>query len=175
VANKFAEISNTLFYPGNPLPAGIGAQIFNNIQEAALSPEFFGPTLYAPGSTIPVPTSPVDGYVYQRSELTYIWEWGQMVPGNYPASGGDNDRCALFSASINQSTGAVTDLIYRLPPGGPYTASTIYGKISVIVCGFRTAQQTALTVPSNINTLPSDAGTTSTDQLSGGAITVNGV
>lgn len=175
IANKFAEINSTLFNPGTTLPASIGAQIFNNIQEAALSPEFFGPTLYGPGSTIPVPTSPVDGYVYQRSELTYIWDWAQMTPGLYPPSGSDHNRTALFSASINQSTGAVTDLIYRLAPGGPYVPYTTFGKLNVIVCGFRSSQQTAITVPANINTLPTDAGTTLADQGTPGGVTFNGI
>jgi hypothetical protein len=173
VANKFAEIPNSLFYPGNDLPAGIGQQLFNNIQEAALSPEFFGPTLYAPGSTIPLPTSPVDSYQYSRSELTYIWDWGQMITGNYPGSGGDNDRCALFSANINQSTGVVTDVLWRLAPGGPYVQSTIYGHLSVVVCGFRSTQQTATATP-GVNA-PSDAGSTVVDQGTPGSITVNGV
>jgi hypothetical protein len=173
VANGFAEINNSLFYPGNPLPATAGAQLAKNIQEAALSPEFFGPTLYAPGDTIPTPTSPIDGYVYSRAELTYVWEWSQMIPGNYPGSSGDHDRCALFSADINQSTGAVTDVLWRLAPGGPYVQSTTYGKISVVVCGFRSSQASAFSTP--VVTAPSGAGSASADETAQGAITVNGV
>jgi hypothetical protein len=177
VANKFAEISNTLFYPGNPLPAGIGAQLFNNIQEAVLSPEFFGPTNYLPGATIPVPTSPVDGYVYQRSELTYLWEWHVMDTGvnDDPSAYSSSTHCRtpIFSASINQSTGLVGTNIWHLAPGGPYTDNTTTGILSVTVVGFRTAQQTAV-VTSGISA-PSDAGTTITDQGPSGAITVNGV
>ena len=110
VANKFAEISNTLFYPGNPLPAGIVAQIVNNVNEAALTPEFFGPTLYELGATIPLPVSPIDGYEYQRSELTYIWEWGEMVAyPSFPPPGSANQRTALFSAQVDQATGVITN------------------------------------------------------------------
>ncbi len=174
VANKFAEIPSSLFYPGDVLPAGIGRQLFNNIQEAALSPEFFGPTLYAPGSTIPTPVSPVDGYAYQRSELTYIWEWGQMAPGPYPESPLANSRVALLSGNINQSTGVVSDVIWRLAPGGPYIETTTYGELSVVVVGFRTSQQTALS-GTPAGTAPSDAGSAIADQVSPGGLTVNGI
>jgi hypothetical protein len=181
VANKFAEISNTLFYPGSVLPAGIGAQLVQNINEAALTPEFFGPTLYLVGSTIPTPTSPIDGYAYQRSELTYIWEWGEMTPGPWPPSGGSNNRTALFSAQINQSTGVITNtvsggiyssVIVRYAPGGPYVFETSVGYLSVTVVGCRSAQQTAITAPAA--TPPSDAGSSVGDQTSPGTITVNG-
>ncbi len=174
VANKFAEIPNALFYPGSLLPAGIGRQLFENIEEAALSPEFFGPTLYAPGSTIPTPVSPVDGYAYQRSELIYIWEWQRMdTGGSWPHGGSDHVRTALFSALINQSTGLVSADIWRLQPGGPYSEYTNTGILSVLVVAFRSAQQTALSA-GGVNA-PSDAGSTMTDQLAPGGITVNGV
>lgn len=186
VADQFAEIPNSLFYPGNDLPAGIGAQLWNNIQEAALTPEYFGPTLYALGATIPTPTSPIDGYAYQRSELTYLWEWGEMTPGPWAPSGGSNNRTALFSAQIDQATGVITNtttvvgptteytsLIVRLAPGGPYYYDTSYGHISVVVVGCRSAQQTELSGAGV--TPPSDGGSAVVDGLAPGAITVNGV
>ena len=186
VANQFAEISNTLFYPGSVLPAGIGAQVVKNIQEAALTPEFFGPTLYALGATIPTPVSPVDGYAYQRSELTYIWEWGEMTPGPWPPNSGSHNRTALFTAQIDQSTGAIanstsvvgvttvyTSEIVRLAPGGPYYFDTTYGYIRVVVVGCRSAQQTEITASNS--TPPSDAASAVVDGLSPGSITVNGV
>lgn len=175
IANKFAEINNSLFYPGEELPAGIGLQIFENIQEASLSPEFFGPTLYGPGDTIPTPVSSVDSYAYKRSELTYLWEWGEMTPGPWPPNSGSNNRCALFSANINQSTGVVTDVIWRLEPGGPYQEETTNGKISVVVVGFRTSQQTAVVAPVTVNTAPSDAGTAITDIPTQTQVLINGV
>lgn len=175
VANNFAEIPNTLLSPGDVLPAGIGAQLWKNIQEAALSPEFFGPTLYAPGATIPTPTSAVDGYPYKRDELTYIWEWAEMTPGTWPPGGSDHLRCAMFSAAINQSTGVVSDDMWRLAPGGPYDEYVnTYGSILVTVVGFRTSQQTALS-GSPTSAPPSDAGSTVADQNPPGPITVNGV
>jgi hypothetical protein len=175
VANKFAEIDNSLFYPGEEIPAGIGAQIFQNIQEASLSPEFFGPTLYGPGDTIPTPVSSLDGYAYSRAELTYLWEWAEMTPGGWPPNSGSNNRTALFSAVVNQSTGVVSDVIWRLEPGGPYQEETTNGKISVTVVGFRASQQTAITAPTTINTPPADAADAITDQPYQTQVLINGV
>jgi hypothetical protein len=184
VGNKFAEIDNSLFYPGEAIPAGIAAQINQNILEASLSPEFFGPTLYAPGATIPTPVSPLDGYAYSRAELTYIWEWAEMTPGGWPPNSGSNNRTAMFAANINQSTGVITNtvvsgetsyVIWRLEPGGPYQAETTNGKISVTVVGFRAAQQTAITTPATVNTPPSDTGSAITDQPTQTQVFINGV
>lgn len=198
VANKFAELNNNIFYPGFNLPAGIGAQIVNNINEAACSPEFFGPTLYEFGATIPTPVSPIDGYPYQRSELAYIWEWGEMVAyPSWPPPTSANQRTALFSAQVNQETGLVenatsvvgsntlyTSVVWRLAPGGPYIAYTAPGSgggggsgtvaaISVIVVGMRSAQQSEVSgTGSN-----SPGGSTSevSDQIPAGQFLVNGV
>lgn len=186
VANKFAEISNALFYPGEDLPAGLGAQIVNNINEASLTPEFFGPTLYQLGQTIPTPVSPIDGYVYQRSELTYIWEWAEMTEtSSWPPSSSDYLRTALFSCQIDAATGVITNtvtsvgskyvytsVIWRASAGGPYDAYTNTGWISVVVVACRNAQQTEIT-QSQV-TPQSDYGSVILDQLAPGAITVNG-
>jgi hypothetical protein len=196
VANKFAEINSEIFYPGNDLPAGIGAQIVNNINEAALTPEFFGPTLYELGSTIPLPVSPIDGYQYQRSELAYIWEWGEMVAyPSWPPPTSANQRTSLFSAQVNQTTGLVDNstsvvggntiyksVVWRLPPGGPYTAYTAPGSgggggsgtvaaISVIVVAMRSAQQTEISGTGS----SSPGGSSPTDQIPAGQMLVNGV
>ena len=199
VANQFAEIDNELFFPGNDLPAGIGDQLINNINEAALTPEYFGPTLYEFGATIPLPTSPIDGYVYQASECTCIWEWGEMVAyPSFPPGSGANQRTALFQAAVVPATGyagkvvnAVTtgppetyeSVVWRLVPGGPYTAyfapgsgggggSGTVAAVMVLVIAARSSQQSELTAGSN--TPPSDSGSTVADQIAAGPITVNG-
>ena len=185
VANKFAEIQNALFYPGNDLPAGIGAQIVNNINEAALTPEYFGPTWYSLGDTIPLPVSPIDGYHYQRSELTYIWEWAEMSFDPWPENNSDFPREALFTAQIDAETGVITNtttvvggntvytsVIWRNKHGGNYEAETTNGIISVVVVARRSAQQTEITQAQN--TPPSDAASYTPAVSSSGAITVNG-
>ena len=179
LANKFAEIASTVFYPGNLIPASIGLQIYNNISEASLSPEIFGPTDYKDGNTISVPTSAVDGYVYSRAELMYIWDWKFLTTGpvTYPPSS-DNRRLAQFTCNVNASTGAVAMSAWRLAPGGPYDSypsgnSGISGaEITVWVVGFRSKQTTGITVQVTDNA-PTDSTTTATDSTSQ-VITVNG-
>lgn len=180
VANKFAEIADSIFYPGNTLRANIMQQLFHNTQEASFSPEFFGPTDYGDGATIPVPTSPIDGYVYTRAELTYIWDWKYVITGpqSYPSSS-NNNRCAQFTCNVDQATGAVAMSLWRLAPGGPYynhptgDSNNATDLITVIVVGFRTQQQTAITAPVTDNA-PTDSTTTAGDSSSP-TITINGI
>ncbi|MFZ0824040.1 MAG: hypothetical protein WCB56_17780 [Terriglobales bacterium] len=191
VANKFAEISNALFYPGNPIPAGLAAQIVNNTQEAALTPEFFGPTLYELGATIPLPVSTIDGYAYQASEVFILWEWGEMVAyPSWPPPTSANQRTSQFAAQVNPDTGyagivantvtagpptTYTSVVWRLPPGGPYTAYNgppgTVAAITVIVVGCRSAQQAEITPQQS--TQPG-GGVTVSDLTPSGPITVNG-
>jgi hypothetical protein len=190
-ANKFAEISNALFYPGNPIPAGLAAQIVNNTQEAALTPEFFGPTLYELGATIPLPVSTIDGYAYQASEVFILWEWGEMVAyPSWPPPTSANQRTSQFAAQVNPDTGyagivantvtagpptTYTSVVWRLPPGGPYTAYNgppgTVAAITVIVVGCRSAQQAEITPQQS--TQPG-GGVTVSDLTPSGPITVNG-
>lgn len=170
-ATKFAEIADAVFYPGEDLPASTMLQLYRNIQEAAASPEVFGPTAYGPTDTVPAPTSPIDGYTYQRSELTYIWTWKQCNT-NASFDTSNNNRIAEFTASIDQATGVVSTNFFRQPPGGPYDEQTnTDGVLDVWVIGFRTSQQVPIAAPTTDNP-PSDATTTQTDGT--GTVQVNG-
>src|SRR5581483_10736860 len=102
-ANSFAEISFDDFMPGSDLPAANVQQIENNILESLLTPEYFGPTTHANGDTIALPTSPIDGYVYSRSECQYLWNWSDTTNQT-----GSNLRMPLFLGHIDQTTGVVT-------------------------------------------------------------------
>ena len=174
LANQFAEVSSSVFYPGNLLPASAVLQIHKNIQEASLSPEIFGPTDYAVGTTIPTPTSPLDGYAYSRSELTYIWDWKYATVGAAWPPGNNNMRTAQFTCNVNESTGVVTMDFWRLAPGGPYYhyTSGFAAKITVTVVAVRSKQQTPITAPVT-NNAPSDAGSQGDGTPPGW--TVNGV
>lgn len=144
LANSFAEIDFNFFMPGSTLEASpIVQDIVNDINEAILTPEFFGPTAYADASTVPVPTSPVDGYVYSRSELTYIWSWSDTT-NQVPY----HNRVPLFLGQINSTTGVVGLNVWRLPPGGPYVDdNNTLCRISVIVVARRQAQLPAVAPP----------------------------
>lgn len=134
-ANQFAELSLDLFMPGSDLAFGTVQQIINNTTEALLTPEFFGPTTHADGDVIGVPTSAVDGYVYSRSELQYLWTWTDTTNQT-----GTHLRVPVFAGIINQNTGAVTLNVWRLPPGGPIVDdNNTLCRISVLIIARRSA------------------------------------
>jgi len=108
-ADQFAEVDEGSFVPGSTLRASNVLQIKRNIDEAILTPEFFGVTEYANGDVIPTPVSGVDSYAYQRSELTYIWAWNAIRPNV-----GGNVRVPIFYGGIDQATGAVNLAVWRL-------------------------------------------------------------
>jgi hypothetical protein len=138
----FREISFDAFMPGTPLPFDtVVATIVEDIKEALGTPEFFGPTTYANGATIPRPTSVIDpSYTYTRQELTYAWTWSDTTNQT-----GSNLRVPLFYGNINMSTGLVTLHVKRLPPGGPIVEDNdTLCRISVIVIARRQAQIAAV-------------------------------
>lgn len=154
-ATNFAEISFDDFMPGQPVPFDtVIQQILNNILESLIVVEYFGPTAYTDGDTISVPTSPIDGYVYSRSELTYIWAFSDTTNAS-----GSNLRMESFGGDINQTTGVVSLYGYRLPPGGPQNtpATVSFNHISVIVVARRNAAAQS-TVGSGTTNLPGSSG-----------------
>ncbi len=156
-ANNFTEIDPTLWFPGFTDRASRTLILKRNIDEALLSPEFFGPTDYADGDTVPVPTSPVDGYVYSRSELIYVWTWKDVINNN---GDGPHIRLPLFYGIIDQSDGAVALRCWRLPPGGPYVDdANSHARLRVIVMASRQASHPPLVDTGN-TTPPSSLSST---------------
>jgi hypothetical protein len=153
-ANAFAEINFDDFMPGADLPFPNLTQIENNILEGLLTPEFFGPTTHANGDTIALPTSPIDGYVYSRSELQYLWFWSDTTNQT-----GSNLRLPLFFGSINESTGVVTLHVWRLPPASdPIDDNDSLARISVLIVARRAAHApSAIAAPTTSS--PADLGT----------------
>lgn len=135
-ANGFAELSFDDFMPGSPLPYTLGQQVIKNTQEAMLAVEFFGPTAYGDGSQVALPTSPIDGYAYSRSELYYLYEWSDTTNQT-----GSHLRVALFYANVLQANGIVSLVVWRLPPGGPYIDdNNSLCRINVLTVARRAAQ-----------------------------------
>lgn len=161
LAGDFTELSLDYFAPGRTVRASELLTIKRNIDEAILSPEFFGPTDYADAATVPTPVSTVDGYAYARDEVQYIWSWSN-VKNN---SGGTHVRLPLFLGSVDPDTGKVTLRCWRLPPGGPNVDdSNVNARVSVIVMAIRksTHPLQAITQKLNANT-PSDFSTAPID------------
>jgi hypothetical protein len=114
VANQFAELLIGTFQSGGTLRASNVLKLKRNIDEALITPEFFGPTQYGNGNTVPLPVSPVDGYAYARNELTYLWVWADTM--NNLDGGGSRvgHRMPVFYGGIDPNTGVITTSCWRL-------------------------------------------------------------
>jgi len=164
-ADQFAEISLDEFMPGTPLAFGTLQQIINNTEEALLTPEFFGPTTHANGDVIAVPTSPIDGYVYSRSELQYLWTWSDTTNQT-----GSHLRVPAFYGSINPSTGLVDLHVFRLPPGGPIVEDNdTLCRALVLIYARRAAVAAASLAPDVVATQSGTGGNTQFDVPSVGS------
>ena len=111
IANAFAEIDSETFMPGHDLRASTLLQLNKNIREAVCSPEFFGPANYHDGATIPIPTSALDGYVYSRARMAYVWDWAHTTPQTRAST----IACRHFSHPIDSNIGLVSVKVFRLP------------------------------------------------------------
>jgi hypothetical protein len=129
LANQFKEVNPVLLLPGSPIPAGTLKQINDNIRESIVAVEFFGPTNYTNGQTVPTPTSPVDGYAYSRAELFYIATWEAF-------NATTSVRIIVGEGYVNITTGVVTTTLWELPSGGTGTAEGD-GTLRVVVVGIR--------------------------------------
>jgi hypothetical protein len=149
LANSFSEIDGAFFVPGGTLRASNVLKIKKNIDEAVLTPEFFGVTEYKDGDTIPLPVSSVDGYTYSRDELTYIWSWSVLRPNV-----GSNVRIPVFYGGITQATGAVGLACWRLASHYVDDNNT-YCRINVMIVARRQASAPATIAAAGSNP-PSD-------------------
>jgi hypothetical protein len=136
IADDFAEISSSTFYPGKSLRASTMKQLAANIREAAATPEFFISN-YAHGATVPLPTSPIDGYAYSRAELMYIWDYDTTSPDDDVT-----DRMNAINAHIDSSTGVVNIDVYRFGSGASGWDLQNHGTLRVITFAKRQASHT---------------------------------
>jgi hypothetical protein len=152
VPNTFAKQSPDLFVPGASLRASTLLQLNKNCREAACSPEFFGPTSYANGATIPLVVSPIDGYTYTRDEMFYVWDWEDTTDDH-----STHARLALFLLNT-ASLPTINLQVWRLPPGSAAVDDqNNFAAISVTVVAVRGATHN---VPANpAVTQPANSGT----------------
>lgn len=169
VANEFAELPLTdevaVFVPGNPLTYPFVTQLAQNVKEGSYAVEFFGPTNHVYGDTIALPTSPVDGYTYSRSELLYIWQWHD--------TGNPLPRLFGWGASIS-STGSVGLFVDHVPAGGPIQDNYSGASLDVVVIGCRShiTQLANNPIAANTGNPPSDLNSMAFGGV--GGFTVNG-
>ncbi len=68
----FFDLADSAIVGGQPLTDDAIGKISHNAKFGAVRCELFYMGFFRNGDIIPVPTSPVDGYVYQRSELLFF-------------------------------------------------------------------------------------------------------
>lgn len=89
------------------------AAISDNAAFGMVRPEFFQ-GYYRSADTIPVPISTVDGYIYSRSELVYIWSiYATANPDTGWITGPDS--LWYMNWNVDQSTGEVTCVEWYRP------------------------------------------------------------
>jgi len=102
----FSDLSNASLEAGDIAHSIHLAKIDSNGNFGVARTEIFT-GFFTNGQTVPLPTSPIDGYNYSRSELMYAWATGSTF--NY-ATGSISGTDALWFAAwgVNQSTGLVS-------------------------------------------------------------------
>ncbi|MDE2097876.1 MAG: hypothetical protein KGL39_11555 [Patescibacteria group bacterium] len=126
---NFSQIANSSFNTGATLTQAVMQALARCAKFAAVrTEEFYG--YYINGQTVVLPVSPIDGYSYARSELSYLCSayWtGAMLPDTFGSLLGDAGidadgglwptargyatgpgQLVRVSMTVNQSTGAVT-------------------------------------------------------------------
>jgi hypothetical protein len=79
--NGFFDLADTVLDPDQPVTDDLMKKISHNAKAGAVRAEIIYMGFYKDGNTVGVPSSPVDGYAYVRSEITYIWaEYSNRVP-----------------------------------------------------------------------------------------------
>jgi hypothetical protein len=122
----FFDLADSAIAGGQPLTDDSMLKISHNAKFGAVRCELIYMGFYTSGNTVPTPTSPVDGYAYQRSECVFIPIFASsrqpaagFVPGQatFPSlANNDLGTGSLlivpYELDINDATGLVTCQVY---------------------------------------------------------------
>ena len=122
----FFDLADSAIAGGQPLTDDSLLKISHNAKFGAVRCEVIYMGFYTSGNTVPTPTSPVDGYAYQRTECAFIpilassrQPAAGFVPGQalFPALspsdlGTGNLLIVPYQLDINDSTGVVTCQVF---------------------------------------------------------------
>ena len=126
---SFTDLNANVFLPGKPPLDDDALVMVRNSKFAALRPEFFI-TTQAHGTTVPLPTSPIDSYAYARAELIYLYARSDT------AAPGSIGSLLTLHGFIRQDTGAVTLNTLYFNQGGAQT-NTNNGTFRVMTVALR--------------------------------------
>ncbi len=129
----FADLADTLLGADKTVTDDVVLKLSQNAKFGAVRCEMIYMGYYKHGDVVPVPASPVDGYVYVRAELLYDFRLystrapgagfvsGQATPPAISASQPAN--LYYFLNDIDDSTGLVTSIVSYYRQGGAETVS----------------------------------------------------
>jgi len=108
----FFDIADSAIAGGQPLTDDSIQKISHNAKFGAVRCELIYMGFFQNGNTVGVPTSPVDGYTYARSEVIYI---PILASGRSPAAGFTPGQAAFPSlATTDPGTGNLIISPYQL-------------------------------------------------------------
>ncbi len=116
-----------------------------NAKRSVVQAEVFDLGEFTNGQTVPLPVSPLDGYTYAYTEISFMfsWRWSPAASGSTTPS--DGKTISRLKASVNATTGVVsTEVTYRL--GASTDQVTTDGKIHVLAYCFRSGLTVSGTV-----------------------------
>ena len=164
---SFTDLNANVFLPGKKALDDDALVMVRNSKFAALRPEFFV-TTQAHGTTVPLPTSPIDGYAYARAELVYLYSRSDT------AAPGAIGSLLTLHGFIRQDTGAVTLNTFYLKQGGGGTVeqtNTNNGTFRVVTVALRSKDVEVDSDPLGTGgNEPGFEGGVDNDLLSGGGI-----
>jgi len=132
-AATFIDLDDPLFLAGAKLADAYVKELNQNAKFAILRPEVFAAT-YTNGQLVLPPTSPVDGYVYARAELSYLWIIQNTGAGT-GAIRAENVRVDASTGLVSVETDVNVD--------GDGTVQNFGGTLNVITIARRSHFETA--------------------------------
>jgi hypothetical protein len=141
----FSDLADSNF-AGEQFALGINfARALDNATFGMVRPEVFVGR-YINGDTVTLPTSPIDGYTYEREELSYAYSFS-LTGGTSTSSNGAPSlpgAVRYLAAEVNQVTGLVSTYVEYLVGNGSGAAISNDGTLTVFT--FATRRLTSLVV-----------------------------
>jgi len=133
-APTWTDQADTEYNLDSVLKTERATRLNDNAKLAVLQTEIFDMGEFGDAETVPIKTSPIDGYAYAYSEMTFLFAWRITAKkSNGITSGAAGETITRLRASINSSTGVVdTQVDYRLPRNNFGGTNTSDGVIQVV-------------------------------------------